>query len=82
MENPQKQYRKSSSICMVTTTQKTKQSFKHLGPKPHAYTLRTCETQNNPPQHTYMDLETKVFRLRDQGWTRYLNFVSVSMQSN
>ena len=44
---------------MVPTTQKTKQSFKHLGPEPHAYTLGTHETQNNPPQTTYLDSETK-----------------------
>nr|YP_009533038.1 ribosomal protein S1 [Polytrichum commune]AYG93131.1 ribosomal protein S1 [Polytrichum commune] len=58
-----KKNRNSSSIPMVPTTQKTKQSLKRLGPKPQAHTEKTRE---NTKQAT----TNNVFRLRDQGRTR------------
>ena len=46
---PTKKIQKIQLYNIVPTTQKTKQNFEHLSPKPHTYTLKKHETPKNPP---------------------------------
>nr|YP_009745561.1 ribosomal protein S1 [Andreaea wangiana]QIH30007.1 ribosomal protein S1 [Andreaea wangiana] len=55
-----KRNKNSSSLPMVPTTQKTKQSLKRLGPKPRAYTEKTRE-------NTKRSTTNNVFKPKDQG---------------
>jgi ribosomal protein L14E/L6E/L27E len=58
-----------SSLPMVSTTPKTKQSLKRLGPKPQAYIEKTRE-------NTEKSTTNNIFKLKDQG--RAINsFLSV-----
>nr|YP_009047573.1 ribosomal protein S1 [Sphagnum palustre]AGN74364.1 ribosomal protein S1 [Sphagnum palustre]AHI16052.1 ribosomal protein S1 [Sphagnum palustre] len=51
-----------SSLPMVSTTPKTKQSLKRLGPKPQAYIEKTRE-------NTEKSTTNNIFKLKDQGRT-------------
>ncbi len=46
---------------MVSTTPKTKQNLKRLGPKPQAYIEKTHE-------NTKKSTTNNIFKLKDQGW--------------